>query len=110
VHVRREPAPNAGTQTVSLSGIGAGGGESQVLAVTATSSNPSLIPHPTVSYASPNATGSLSFAPAHNAIGTAIITVTVTDDGGTASGGVNSVSCSFMQRVGVDVIFINGFE
>jgi hypothetical protein len=98
--------PNAGTQTVTLTGIGAGPGESQVLTVTAMSSNPSVIPHPTVSYASPGASGSISFAPAHNAIGTATITVTVTDDGG----GANSISRSFVQQVGVDVIFINGFE
>ncbi|HVJ63282.1 MAG TPA: hypothetical protein VM555_11300, partial [Tahibacter sp.] len=99
-------SPNAGTQTVQLSGIGAGPGENQVLTITAVSSNPSAIPHPAVSYASPSATGSISFAPAHNAIGTATITVTVTDDGG----GANSVSRSFVQQVGLDVIFIDGFE
>lgn len=99
-------SPNAGTQTVPLSGIGAGSGENQTLTVTAVSSNPSVIPHPSVSYASPSATGSIAFAPAHNAIGTATITVTVTDDGG----GTNSVSRSFVQQVGVDVLFINGFD
>jgi len=33
--------------------------------------------------------------------------VIVTDDGG---GATNSVSRTFVQQVGVDVIFINGFE
>jgi hypothetical protein len=71
---------SAGAQTVSLSGIGTGAAnESQALAVTATSSNPSLIPNPTVSYVSPNTTGSLSFTPVGGGSGTATITVTVND-------------------------------
>jgi hypothetical protein len=91
---------NAGTQTLTLSGIGSGAtNETQVLTVTATSSNTALIPDPAVSYTSPNATGSLSYTPVAKASGTATITVTVTDDGGTANGGVNSVSQSFLVRV-----------
>jgi len=71
---------NAGSQTVNLSGITSGAtNENQTLTVTATSSNPSLIPHPTVNYTSPNATGSLSYAPAANVNGSAVITVTVND-------------------------------
>jgi hypothetical protein len=73
-------AQNSGTRTVSLSGISSGSSsEVQSLAVTATSSNPALIPNPNVSYISPNATGSLSFTPTLNASGTATITVTVSD-------------------------------
>src|SRR5205814_399546 len=81
---------DAGTQTVALSGISAGpANESgQALTVTATSSNTSLIPNPTVNYTSANATGTLTYAPVGNAFGAATITVTVTDDGGTANGGV----------------------
>ena len=46
---------NAGEQTVDLTGISAGVGEWQDLLVTSTSSNPGLIPDPTVTYpASPN--------------------------------------------------------
>lgn len=96
------PAPipqDSGTQTVNLSGITAGGGESQTLTVTATSNNLALIPNPTVTYASPNATGSLSYAPVAGQVGSAVITVTVTDDGGTASGGVNSVQQTFTVAV-----------
>lgn len=97
--------PNAGTQVVQLTGIAAGSGESQVLMVTAVSNNPAVIPHPIVNYTSPAATGSISFAPAHNKLGTVTITVTVTDDG------ANSVSRSFVQQVsGPDVIFIYRFE
>jgi fibronectin type III domain protein/lipoprotein-associated protein len=72
--------PSAGLQTISLSGIGSGGiNESQTLAVTASSSNPGLIPAPAVTYSSPNATGTLKFTPVANATGTATITVTVSD-------------------------------
>ncbi|MCX8091896.1 MAG: Ig-like domain-containing protein, partial [Verrucomicrobiae bacterium] len=63
--------------------------------VTATSSNPALIPNPTVSYTSPNSTGSLSFTPVAKASGIATITVTVTDDGTTN----NTVSRSFTVTV-----------
>jgi len=87
---------DSGVQAVSLSGIGTGAvNESQPLTVTATSSNPSLIPTPTVSYTSPNATGSLSFTPAANASGTANITVTV-NDGQALS---NTVSRTFAVTV-----------
>jgi hypothetical protein len=71
---------NAGPQVVALSGIGsevAGGG--QTLSVTAISSNPSLVPNPAVAYTSPNAAGSLSLNTVSNAVGNAIITVTVND-------------------------------
>jgi hypothetical protein len=48
--------------TAALTGIGAGPSETQVLTVTATSNSLALIPNPTVTYTSPNATGSLTFA------------------------------------------------
>jgi hypothetical protein len=94
---------NSGQQQVVLSGITAGLNESQNLAVTAVSDNPSLIPNPAVSYASPNSTGKLTFTPNAFASGTAHITVTVTDDGGTANGGVDT----FTQTFTVNVQFIN---
>ncbi|MFM9963778.1 MAG: ELWxxDGT repeat protein [Planctomycetaceae bacterium] len=72
---------DAGTQTINLAGISAGVGESQALSIRATSSLPALIPHPTVTYSSPNSDGSLSFAPAANQSGTADITVMVSDAG-----------------------------
>ncbi|MCY2987092.1 MAG: Ig-like domain-containing protein, partial [Planctomycetota bacterium] len=67
---------DAGLQTVNLSGIAAGGGM-QTLQVTALSSNTGLIPNPTVSFTSPNLTGSLSYTPVANQSGTAVITVTL---------------------------------
>jgi hypothetical protein len=72
---------DASQQTINLTGITAGGGESQPLQVTATSNNTGLIPNPTVTYTSPNTTGSLAYTPVANTFGTAIVTVTVTDGG-----------------------------
>jgi hypothetical protein len=72
-------AENAPLQAVNLSGISAGPGENQTLTITATSGNTSVIPHPTVNYTSPNATGTLSFTPVTDANGSATITVTVND-------------------------------
>src|SRR5262249_15132844 len=86
----------AGQQTVNLSGISSGASnEVQTLSVTATSSNPSLIPNPTVNYTSPNATGTIAFTPATGAGGSATITVTVNDGGATS----NTVSRAFTVTV-----------
>jgi hypothetical protein len=83
---------NDGQQTVNLSGISSGAAnENQTLLVSASSSNPGVIPTPSVSYTSPNTTGSLSFTPANNGFGSATITVTV-NDGGTSN---NIVTRSF---------------
>lgn len=69
-------------QTVNFSGVSAGGDTpAQAVAITVSSSNPTLIPTPTVSYTSPAATGSLSFTPAATLSGTSTITVTVRDSG-----------------------------
>ena len=87
---------NAGQQTVSLAGIGSGAAnESQTLTVTASSSNTGVVPNPTVSYTSPNATGTLTFTPVANAFGSATVTVTV-NDGGTSN---NVVSRTFNVTV-----------
>lgn len=72
---------DCGLQVVGLTGITAGASESQGLSVSAVSGNPSLVPNPTVSYASPGTTGSLSLTPATNSSGSATITVTVRDAG-----------------------------
>jgi hypothetical protein len=92
------PIPNlttnedSGPVTVLLSGIAAGPtNESQTLQVTAVSSLPSLIPHPPVTYTSPQNSGSLVLTPATNASGSATITVTVND----GAGSNNTVTASF---------------
>ena len=88
-------AGSAGAQTVSLGGISAGSNESQPLTVTAGSSNPGLVPTPTVNYTSPGATGSVNFTPAAGASGTAVISITV-DDGQSQN---SSVTRSFSVTV-----------
>ena len=86
----------SGLQTVSLTGITTGAAnETQTLTVTASSSNTGLIPNPTVSYTSPNNTGSISFTPVSNAGGTATITVTVNDGSATS----NTVTRTFTTTV-----------
>jgi hypothetical protein len=89
---------DAGAQMVSLTGIGSGGG-SQTLSITAVSANSALIPNPSVSYSSPDSSGSLSFTPVANANGTATITVTVQDSGGTANGGSDTLVRTFTIQV-----------
>jgi hypothetical protein len=91
---------DAATQTINLSGISAGGAETQILGITATSNNPSLIPSPlAVTYTSANANGSISFTPVADQNGFATITVTLKDDGGTANGGVDTVVRTFVIQV-----------
>jgi hypothetical protein len=93
--------PDSGQQTVHLTGIGAGAGETQNLTITAVSDNPSLVPNPAVAYTSPNSTGVLTYAPVAGAKGTATITVTVKDDGGTANGGRDTTTRTFRVVVGL---------
>lgn len=77
---------DASTQSVNLSGISSGDpAESQTLTVTATSSNTSLVPTPTINYTSPSQTGTLTFTPVTDAYGTVTITVEVSDGGATNS-------------------------
>lgn len=88
-------------QTVNLAGISAGPSNesSQTITITATSGNTAVIPNPTVTYTSPSTTGSLAYTPVANANGSAVITVTVTDNGGTANGGLDSVQRTFTVNV-----------
>lgn len=96
-----------GLQTIDLTGILAGGGESQTLQVSASSDNTSLIPDPAVVYASPADTGSITFTPVADAFGSAKITVTVSD--GTASVSrefvvtVNPVNDAPSATIGADI-------
>ena len=73
---------DAGQQTNTLTGISSGAtNEIQTLTVTASSSNPALVPTPTVTYTNGSPTAILRFTPATNANGTALIAVTVNDNG-----------------------------
>jgi len=69
-------------QTVALTGISSStANQQQTLTITATSSNPALVPNPSVHYTSPGTTGTLTFTPAANATGTATITVILNNNG-----------------------------
>ena len=60
----RSVTQDSGAQTVGLTGISSGvANENQTLSVTAVSSAAVLIPNPSVTYTSPNTTGTLTFTP-----------------------------------------------
>ena len=83
-------------KVVNLSGIVDGDYHfEQSLTVTATSSDTNVIPHPTVNYSSPATTGTISFKPVPDVIGDVNLTVKVTDDGGTANTGVDTLLATF---------------
>ncbi len=90
---------NSSAQNISLFGINAGSGETQEITVTASSSNTDLIEDVTVTYTSPDAEGSIEFTPIADQIGTSTITVTVSDDGGTANDGIDTISETFKVQV-----------
>ncbi|MBL9116725.1 MAG: fibronectin type III domain-containing protein, partial [Verrucomicrobiaceae bacterium] len=71
-------ATYAPATVVNLTNITAGGESGQTVTITASSSDPSIIPHPTISYTAPATTGTLTFDPAGIA-GSAVITVTLND-------------------------------
>ena len=85
---------NGNPVSVPLRGCSAGPAEAgQALRLTARSDNPSIVPHPTVHYTSPNSTGELIVTP--SALGTAILTV-VADDGDLVS---HAISRTFTVTV-----------
>jgi hypothetical protein len=87
---------NSEPVTLTLTGITSGAAnENQPLFVSASSSNPALVPDPIVNYNSPNSVGSLSLAPLPDVSGAATITVTVFD----GSIQRNTVSRSFTVTV-----------
>jgi hypothetical protein len=67
--------------------------------VSASSDNQGVVPIPVVNYVSPGTTGTLTFSPVPNAIGSATLTVTVQDNGGTANGGLNTLTRTFLVTV-----------
>ena len=85
----------------------AGGGETQVLSVIAVSDNPGLIPDPTVTYSSPDATGTLAFTPVANQHGTATITVTVEAPGTDGDFNTTEDNLTVRQTFNVTVTQVN---
>src|SRR5207248_2366487 len=62
-------------------------------------SNTGLIPNPAVTYTSPANSGFLTFTPVHSSNGVVTISVFVKDNGGTANGGIDSVTNTFTITV-----------
>ena len=94
---------NSTEQTVAISGISAGPANesSQILTITATSSNTAMIPSLAVDYTQGDSTATIRFTPTIGVGGSSVITVTVTDDGGTANSGQNTVSTTFNQEIDI---------
>ncbi len=91
--------PNAGAQTVNLTGIQAGPFENQAISITATSDNPALVPNPVIKYTSPAATGQLVFTPVPDQTGEANITIKVQDDGQAEAPHQNTATYTFKVTV-----------
>ncbi len=105
-----DPLPiteDAPPQSVGLSGISAGGHETQPLRLSAISSNPGLIPNLSIDYTSPNSVSSLVFRAAPNAFGTAVITVTVEDGGSDSDFTTAGDNQTFSQQFTVTVLDVN---
>ncbi|HJT35641.1 MAG TPA: tandem-95 repeat protein, partial [Pirellulales bacterium] len=96
---------NAAAKTITLTGLTAGLNEpnQKIVSITATSDNTTLLPNPTISYASPNVSGTLTLQPNSFRSGTANITITVTDNGDKSNGGTNTLT----EVVPVTVLFVN---
>lgn len=78
----------AGTQTILLKDISDGDNGTQSLVITATSSDPAIIPDPSVNYTS-GKTAELNYTPVSGVSGIVTFTVTVTDNGGAAGNNGN---------------------
>ena len=94
-------------QTISLTGITAGLGETQVLAVTTVSDTINLIPDPTVDFDGQSSTGTLKFTPVADQFGTATITVTVEDGGLDNDLATQEDNQSISRAVTIDVTSVN---
>jgi hypothetical protein len=87
---------DASPHDVVLSGISSGAAnENQTLTVIATNNNIELFSDFTLTYTSPDTAGVLTFRPAANASGSALVTVTVSDGGSSNNVSSRSFTVSF---------------
>ena len=87
-------------QGIALSGISDGGDSvAQTLTITAVSSNPAILLNSSVVYTSPSATATLLLVPVSDQFGTATVTVTVQDNGGTIGGSSDTVVRTFIVTI-----------
>ena len=92
----QEDAP---LQTINLSGISAGAGESQPLSIEVTTDKPALFETLSLNYTSPQPGGTIQLKPAANSNGVATLSVKVTDNGSNTSPSVNFVLKTFTVTV-----------
>ena len=78
---------------IKLTGIQAGPWETdQQINMTAQSNNTDILPHPVLNYNSPDTSATLIFSTISNIFGLSSITITISDNGGTDFGGIDSTS------------------
>jgi O-glycosyl hydrolase len=88
-------------QTLTLTGISPVESTQAISSITATSSNQTIISNANISLtAVANGTSTLTYTPTTGAIGVAMISVRVLDNGGTANGGVDTTTMTFEVEVG----------
>lgn len=93
-------------QTVALTGISVGPESGQTVLVSVTSDNDGLFE--SLEASNSGATGSVNYRVKTGTVGTATVTVTVKDNGGTANGGVDTYSRTFVVTVNpLPVLAIN---
>lgn len=91
----QEIEEDAGQKEIILTGISDGDVGKQTLTFDVQSSNQNLIPNPGIIYTQGSPTATLRYQPTANLYGFSVISLTITDDGGTANGGKNSTVITF---------------
>jgi len=98
---------DSGLNTITLSGISSGIGESQILQVTAMTNNSELLTEPTVSYSQGDSTATLSFTPFPDSHGIAAINVIVEDGGHDHDLATTDDNATIIRAFGVEVVAVN---
>jgi hypothetical protein len=101
---------NSGAQMINLIGISDGEGLEQNLTIVASSDNPALISDPTINYINGQSTGTLSFTPATDLIGTATISLTITDDGTPTGIATEQFTVTVTPRTGINSEISDGIS
>ena len=89
---------------ILLSGLDDGDpNDNQILTLSASSSDPSILPDPVVEYTPGDFTARLVVTPGEAQTGSVTVTITLQDDGGTIAGGVDTATMDFDIHVYSDV-------
>lgn len=91
---------NAPEQKIVITGISAGPGETdQIVTLSASSSNTSIIPDPVITYTPSQATATLTYTPVPNVSGVVSITVLASDNGASTPPHLNTFNTIFQIEV-----------